>query len=51
VEYRVRFYETATGSKPVAEFLESLRVRQDPLHKLVVAGLKNLTQRQNHGPR
>lgn len=50
VEFRVRFYETADGSKPLVEFLDALRGKHEPLHKLVVAGLTKLRQRQNHGP-
>jgi hypothetical protein len=30
VEYRVVFYETEEGEKPVAEFLESLRGKKRP---------------------
>lgn len=50
VEFRVRFYEAADGTKPLVDFLESLRARQPTLHKLVVAGLGKLRQRENHGP-
>jgi phage-related protein len=50
VEYRIVFYETENGEKPLVEFLESLRGRNDPLHKLVVAGLRKLKNRDNHGP-
>jgi len=50
VEFRVRFYETVEGTKPLVGFLESLRARQPMLHKLVVAGPGKLRQRENHGP-
>ncbi|MDP9364848.1 MAG: hypothetical protein M3Q10_11605 [Chloroflexota bacterium] len=48
MEYRVTFYRTAEGNKPVAEFLESLRGKDDALHKLVTAGLRKLKNRDNH---
>ena len=50
MDFWVRFYETEDGHTPVVEFLESLRGKQDPLHKLVLAGLAKLRQRQYHGP-
>jgi phage-related protein len=50
MEFRVTFYETIDGDKPLLEFLESLRGKQAPLHNLIVAGLRKLRQRQNHGP-
>jgi hypothetical protein len=50
VEYRIVFYATEDGEKPLVAFLESLRGRNDPLHKLVVAGLRKLKNRDNHGP-
>ncbi len=50
MEYQVRFYRTEEGEKPVAEFLESLRGKNDALHKLVTAGLRKLKNRDNHGP-
>lgn len=50
MEFRVQFYETADGTKPLVLFLESLRGRQPTLHKLVLAGLGKLRQRENHGP-
>ncbi|MBA3416905.1 MAG: type II toxin-antitoxin system RelE/ParE family toxin [Chloroflexia bacterium] len=49
MEYRVTFYRTEAGEKPVAEFLESLQGRNDTLHKLVTAGLRKLKLRENHG--
>ena len=49
MEFRVTFYRTEEGNKPVAEFLESLRGSNDTLHKLVTAGLRKLKHRKNHG--
>jgi hypothetical protein len=49
VEYRVVFYATDDGEKPVVEFLESLRRTNNMLHKLVTAGLLKLKYRNNHG--
>ncbi len=49
MEYRVTFYETEEGVKPVAEFLNELRENNDVLHKLVTAGLRKLKHRGNHG--
>jgi hypothetical protein len=49
VEYRVIFYQTEAGEKPVAEFLRSLEGKNDALHKLVVAGIRKLKDRNNHG--
>ena len=50
MEYRIVFYATEAGEKPMLEFLESLRGRNDVLHKLVTAGLLKLKHRDNHGP-
>lgn len=50
MEYRVTFYRTEGGDKPVAEFLESLRGKNEALHKLVTAGLRKLKNGNNHGP-
>lgn len=50
MEYRVRFYETEAGDKPMVDFLESLRGRSDVLHKLATAGLLKLRNRDFHGP-
>jgi hypothetical protein len=50
MEFRVRFYETVDGDKPLAGFLRSLRAEQPVLHGLVVTGLKRLQQRRHHGP-
>jgi hypothetical protein len=49
VEYRIVFYETEAGEKPVVEFLEGLRNSNPILHKLVAAGIRKLKQRDNHG--
>lgn len=50
MEYQVVFYATESGDKPMVDFLESLRGKNDPLHKLVTAGLGKLRLRDNHGP-
>jgi hypothetical protein len=50
LEYRVVFYATEDGGKPVAAFLEELRGKHGVLHKLVTAGLVKLKHRDNHGP-
>ena len=50
MEYRVTFYRTEEGEKPVAEFVESLKGKNDALHKLVTAGIRKLKNRDNHGP-
>ncbi len=50
MEYRVVFYITEAGDKPVVQFLESLRGTNPVLHKLVTAGLLKLRNRENHGP-
>ena len=50
MEFRIRFYETADGDKPLVGFLDSLRSGHPTLHRLVVAGLTKLRLRQNHGP-
>jgi hypothetical protein len=49
VEFRIAFYQTEDGRKPVTEFLESLRESRPVLHKLVTAGILKLKDRQNHG--
>jgi hypothetical protein len=49
MEYRVTFYQTEDGHKPVVTLLETLRVGNPLLHKLLTAGLRKLKQRANHG--
>ena len=49
MEYRVIFYQTEAGEKPVAEFLRSLRGKNDVLHALVASGIRKLKHRENHG--
>lgn len=49
MEYRITFYETEEGEKPVVEFLDELRATNDVLHKLVTAGIRKLKHRDNHG--
>jgi len=50
MEFRVRFYATATGYVPMIEWLDELRSQQPTLHALVVAGLTKLKNRDYHGP-
>lgn len=50
MEFRVQLYETETGEKPVAVFLNSLEGRNPDLHRLVTAGLRKLKYRDYHGP-
>jgi hypothetical protein len=50
MDFRVRFYKTSGGEKPLVEFLRALKARQPVLHELVVAGIKKLESRQHHGP-
>jgi hypothetical protein len=49
VEYRVTFYRTEEGQKPVANLLEQLRDQNPVLHKLLTAGILKLKRRENHG--
>lgn len=49
MEYRITFYQTEDGQTPVVELLESLRNDHSVLHKLLVAGLRKLKLRSNHG--
>lgn len=46
----VRFYYDTEGTKPVVDFLETLRRQDRILHKLVVAGIKKLEMSERHGP-
>ena len=50
MEFRVRFYETADGAKPLVEFLQNLRRTSPALRQLVITGLKKLEQRDQHAP-
>lgn len=50
MEYKVFFYSTPSGEKPVVEFLESLRGTNSALHKLLIAGIEKLKHRDYHGP-
>ena len=47
MEYRIVFYATEAGEKPMLDFL---RGKNDVLHKLVTAGLLKLKHRDHHGP-
>jgi phage-related protein len=49
VEFRITFYQTEDGQKPLLNFLESLRSNRPVLHKLITAGIRKLKNRQNHG--
>ncbi len=49
MQFVVRFYYTATGSKPIVDFLEDLRVRDPILHKLLIAGIKKIELSDYHG--
>ena len=49
MEYRVTYYQTEDGHRPVAELLDALRTDNPALHKLLTAGLRKLKQRENHG--
>ena len=48
VEFTVEFYETKTGSCPVREFLDELKVIDLNDFAAVVAGLAKLRNRQYH---
>lgn len=50
VEYRITFYETRSGTQPVAEWLDALRATAPVLEKLVVSGLAKLRNSERHGP-
>ena len=44
------FYADTRGQIPVRDFLEQLRTSQPALHRLTVAGLGKLRNRNYHGP-
>lgn len=48
MEFSVEFYEAASGTCPVREFLEALKATDPNDHAAVVAGLDRLRNRQNH---
>ena len=50
MEYRIVFYATEAGETPMRAFLDSLRGKNDVLHKLVTAALLKLRNRSYHGP-
>jgi phage-related protein len=50
MRFRVRFYETVAGDKPLAEFLRSLETEHPVLHHLLNNGIKKLELRQHHRP-
>ena len=49
MEYRITFYQSVDGHRPVAELLDALRTGNPVLHKLLTAGIRKLKQRENHG--
>ena len=49
MEYRVTFYETEDGQKPVLDLLTGLEQTNPVLHKLITAGIRKLKHRENHG--
>jgi hypothetical protein len=48
MDFRVEFYETATGTSPVQEFLDALKASDPDNFAAVVAGLAKLRHRQYH---
>ena len=48
MDFVVEFYETATGSCPVREFLDELKASDPDDFAAVVAGLAKLRNRQYH---
>ena len=48
MDFSVEFYETATGTCPVREFLDKLKVSDPDAFAAVVAGLAKLRHRQYH---
>ena len=50
MDFRVRFYETVAGDKPLAEFLRELQTERPSLHRLVLNGIAGLCDRRYHGP-
>ena len=52
MQFSVRFYylDNEEEERPVRTFLEQLRKKEPVLHKLLVAGIKKIEQRERHGP-
>jgi hypothetical protein len=50
MEYRITFYETERGTRPVVEWLDELRATDPVIEKLVVSGLEKLGNSERHGP-
>jgi hypothetical protein len=50
MEYRITFYETERGARPVVEWLDELRATDPVIEKLVVSGLEKLRNSERHGP-
>jgi hypothetical protein len=48
MEFSVEFYETASGSCPVREFLEALKASDQDDFAAVLAGLAKLRDRKYH---
>jgi phage-related protein len=47
--YRVHFYQTENGDKPVSTLLEALRETNTPLHRRLTEGIRKLHDSNNHG--
>lgn len=50
MEYRITFYKTPSGSQPVADWLDALRMADPILEKLIASGLEKLRNSERHGP-
>lgn len=50
MEFRVTFYRTEDGDKPVARFLDDLEIADPVLSSLTTMGLAKLGDRRFHGP-
>ena len=48
MDFTLEFYETASGSAPVKEFLEELKQSDPDVHAAVLRGLVKLRERQFH---
>lgn len=49
MDYRVTFYSTINGDRPMAEFMNHLRRKHPDIHALMSAGLKKLRNSDHHG--
>ncbi len=50
MEFRITFYETVDGMRPIVDWLAELRAVDPVLEKLVVSGLGKLRNSERHGP-